>query len=130
MSTDAAARMLSEMKERNKSNVEYRMRAGVEIAGCKNITVSENASVQRGPGGAWVTAHIWVKDKKDNAEYVIYERDADGYLTRTGRVVDSEISELHMGEKSQETLVGWSEKTVFWTSAEGAAIGYALKRGQ
>jgi hypothetical protein len=63
-------------------------------------------------------------------EYVIYERDTSGILTRTGRVVDSEVMSLDMGQEIEEKMSGWPEKTVYWTNQDGFAIGYALKRGQ
>jgi hypothetical protein len=63
-------------------------------------------------------------------EYIIYERSESGSFTRTGRVVDSEVTSLNMGDEVEERLVGWPERTVYWTNDDGVAIGYALKRGQ
>jgi len=62
-------------------------------------------------------------------EYIIYERSESGSLTRTGHVVDSEVTSLHMGQEIEEKLTGWPERTVYWTNDDGFAIGYALKRG-
>lgn len=63
-------------------------------------------------------------------EYIIYERSTSGDLTRTGRVVDSDVTSVYMGEQIEEKLTGWPERTVYWTNDDGFAIGYAVKRGQ
>ena len=63
-------------------------------------------------------------------EYIIYERTESGDLTRTGRVVDSEVTSLHFGHAIEEKLTGWPERTIYWTNDTGFALGYAVKRGQ
>ena len=63
-------------------------------------------------------------------EYIIYERTESGDLTRTGRVVDSDVTSVYMREQIEEKLTGWPERTIYWTNDTGFAIGYAIKRGQ
>ena len=63
-------------------------------------------------------------------EYVIYTREESGILSRSGEVVDSDVREIDLGEMAEEKLTGWPERTIYWASATGATIGYAIKRGQ
>lgn len=62
--------------------------------------------------------------KKGN-NYVVYSRDESGRIVREHRTRVLASETIKTDYPYSETLKGWPETRVFWSSAFGSAIGFA-----
>lgn len=58
-------------------------------------------------------------------DFVFYERNASGTLTRLHTVVKLSADERRTGYPHREALAGWPETVVYWTRECGPAVGVA-----